>query len=939
MHKKRVFTTLLTGVLIIFILAIILSGNLRFTAFTVFAGGNTFCKATFSDDSSFTANQDCSAGGNGGNASGVGITLNCASFTARGDSLDPATSGIITTANDVIIRRCNIGDFGFGINISSNNATVADTILTALGVIAGGGDVFLLAGQNATIINTTYRGGELNVQAGANAYIQYYVVINITNTSGQVNAATVSVYNDSTGGSRLSASTGSNGLVYFNITRGVKTNSAHTNFTYWINATAAGSQYGENATAVIPISTSITQININISGPADSTPPLVTINQPINKTLNSLPVLFNVTVNEDSTTAQLSLNAGINNVTMQNNANRDFNTTNTSLADGSYTARYYVNDTANNYNNTERRSFTLDTIFPGIQYQTPTETASVFISRSNIQVNVTATDTNSLTNITIQLFNSSGARIRYNTTSTSPNSINYTGLADGLYTFNATAADAGNNINSTASRNITIDTATPLVQFVSPTLATAAITTNNNLTINVTATDTNLANITIQLFNSSGARIRYNTTTTSPNNITYPGLADGDYTINATATDLANTINATESRTVTIDATNPGVTINSPTGITYSVDNAAVNITLNENGTCLFSLDAGAANTTTTNLINRQFTGNTPSLVNGVKTLNAYCNDTAGNQNNSQSISFTISVASAGSGSSGGGGSPACISEYSCGAWSACSNGKQERTCKDTKCSKPDKIESQNCTCIKECGQIGLSCSGNTAQTCELINGCLKVTAEENCGTAECKNGKCILPTEEEKVIKVTGNFSVLPSKWIPHGNIPDIVIDAGTPIVLVGAIAWLWWLWILAALPFFLLKLKHYSVSIMDSSNELKIFGKHLDKQRLITFLQNIEKSYGKLITASKSQELIKYLTEKGFVEITLDEPFILTAHFTSKADADKFESALRRVLINMHASKLPILRIKEKASVIGAWRAYRRRKKSEREIARFAK
>src|SRR3989338_9028811 len=186
---------------------------------------------------------------------------------------------------------------------------------------------------------------------------------------------------------------------------------------------------------------------------------------------------------------------------MQNNANRDFNTTNTSLADGSYTARYYVNDTANNYNNTERRSFTLDTIFPGIQYQTPTETASVFISRSNIQVNVTATDTNSLTNITIQLFN------------------------------------------------------------------------------------------------SSGARIRYNTTTTSPNNITYPGLADGDYTINATATDLANTINATESRTVTIDATNPGVTINSPTGITYSVDNAAVNITLNENGTCLFSLDAGAANT------------------------------------------------------------------------------------------------------------------------------------------------------------------------------------------------------------------------------------------------------------------------------------------------------------------------------------------------------
>src|SRR3989338_1070757 len=129
MHKKRLLTSVLTSVLIIFILVIIFSGNLRFTGFTVFGAGNPFCASTFTDDSSFTANQDCSGGGNGGRMNGVGITLNCASFTARGDGLDPATSGIITTANDVIIRRCNVGDFGFGINISSNNVTVTDTIL------------------------------------------------------------------------------------------------------------------------------------------------------------------------------------------------------------------------------------------------------------------------------------------------------------------------------------------------------------------------------------------------------------------------------------------------------------------------------------------------------------------------------------------------------------------------------------------------------------------------------------------------------------------------------------------------------------------------------------------------------------------------------------------------------------------------------------------
>jgi len=337
----------------------------------------------------------------------------------------------------------------------------------------------------------------------------------------------------------------------------------------------------------------------------DSTTPVVTINQPLNKTLNSLPILFNVTINENATTAQFSLNGGANNITMQNNANRDFNSTNTSLADGSYTVNYYVNDTVNNFNNTAKRSFTLDTIFPTIQYVSPTSSGSIFTTLKDILVNITSTDSNSLSNITIQLFNSSGARIRYNTTSTSPNDINYSLLADGTYTFNATATDAGNNINSTASRNVTIDTTIPLVQFVSPTNSTGLFTTENNFTINVTATDTSLSNITIQLFNSSGARIRYNTTSTSPNNITYANLADGVYFFNATATDLANNINSTSSRNITVDTIFPLISYISPTqddGANISGNYIYINVSLAEinfaNITFYLFNDTAAVNTT-----------------------------------------------------------------------------------------------------------------------------------------------------------------------------------------------------------------------------------------------------------------------------------------------------------------------------------------------------
>jgi hypothetical protein len=108
---------------------------------------------------------------------------------------------------------------------------------------------------------------------------------------------------------------------------------------------------------------SMSEVWVVVDYVEDITPPNVQINQPQNSTL-SQPIVFNVTTNEDSIFANYTLNNGVTNYTMQNNGNRDFYATNTSIADGSYTVKYFVWDVYNNFNNTEKRTFTVSNTPP-----------------------------------------------------------------------------------------------------------------------------------------------------------------------------------------------------------------------------------------------------------------------------------------------------------------------------------------------------------------------------------------------------------------------------------------------------------------------------------------------------------------------------------------------------------------------------------------------
>ncbi|KKL79169.1 hypothetical protein LCGC14_2017530, partial [marine sediment metagenome] len=224
----------------------------------------------------------------------------------------------------------------------------------------------------------------------------------------------------------------------------------------------------------------------------------------------------------------------------------------TNLPDAIYYFNSTANDTAGNTNQTETRTSTIDTGPPIINYVSPTETSGVSRARNYIEINVTASDPK-LDKIIIRLYNSSNIQINSATTSTSPNFINFT-LSDGLYFYNATANDTLSQENSTATRNITLDTAVPLIEFVSPTENNNTVFNNRDwVFVNVSVTETSPRNITYILFNSTE---KVNETTFlmtdqfSNNTINFTGLPEETYYYNVTIVDAISNSNSTETRII-----------------------------------------------------------------------------------------------------------------------------------------------------------------------------------------------------------------------------------------------------------------------------------------------------------------------------------------------------------------------------------------------------
>lgn len=217
----------------------------------------------------------------------------------------------------------------------------------------------------------------------------------------------------------------------------------------------------------------------------DTIPPNVTINSPANTTYSTASVLFNVTSIDNVATSNCtySFNNGLNNFTLANLSTsiNDFTDTNTTMVNGGLDVVYYCTDTANLINNTERISFAVDSLAPGISIVYPENNSNY--TQTDLAINYTYSDNN-----IGSCWWTRNAGVT-NTTLTCGTNITGQTWSEGLNNVIIYANDTFNHINFSSVR-FRIDTTAPVVSIIYPTETIDKVfTIGNNITLNWTVSD------------------------------------------------------------------------------------------------------------------------------------------------------------------------------------------------------------------------------------------------------------------------------------------------------------------------------------------------------------------------------------------------------------------------------------------------------------------
>jgi len=162
-------------------------------------------------------------------------------------------------------------------------------------------------------------------------------------------------------------------------------------------------------------------------------------------------------------------------------------------------------------------------------------------------------------------------------------------VSDGVHSWNIITTN-GSFSNASVFRTLTVDTTNPLLSYTTGTPSNGSSLSQTSITVVVSATETNSANVTYELFNSSGL---VNSTTFSMasaaanNTITWSSLIEMTYHFNVNILDLAMNSNTTVNRTVIL-AVAPNVTLESPANSATDTDGTVLfsyNVTDNRNVT------------------------------------------------------------------------------------------------------------------------------------------------------------------------------------------------------------------------------------------------------------------------------------------------------------------------------------------------------------------
>jgi hypothetical protein len=209
--------------------------------------------------------------------------------------------------------------------------------------------------------------------------------------------------------------------------------------------------------------------------------------------------------------------------------------------DGNHTVEYNSTDSVFNTEATSTAYAALDTVFPTLSLYLP---LAGFYSTTGLSLNYSANDANLDT-----------VWYDYNGTNTTlGGNTSFTALDNQQSSLTLWVNDSAGNTNST-SVAFTVDTAAPVMQFVSPTPANGGSQTEKYLTINISITEANPDTIILN-WNGTNQTVAYAGQHTT---VTKSSLADGAYTYYVWMNDSAANDNITGTRAVTIYTPAPPV--------------------------------------------------------------------------------------------------------------------------------------------------------------------------------------------------------------------------------------------------------------------------------------------------------------------------------------------------------------------------------------------
>jgi parallel beta-helix repeat protein len=380
---------------------------------------------------------------------------------------------------------------------------------------------------------------------------------------------------------------------------------------------------------------------------ADSTPPSVALNTPINffnTTSTTITFFFNAT---DNLALLMSCSLVYDGTPAAANASTVNGTLTgfqlSSLLQGVHTWYVACNDSANNTGTSATRMLTIDYTAPSVSQNSP---ANGVMQGSSINFSFTTTDALSAAmNCSLFIdgvYNKSNSSTQNNT----PTTLAASGFTDGLHNWSISCNDSANNNGASATWNFTVDSSSPAVTLNAP--ANNLNTSSTTVDFNFTATDNIAPSMGCALLidgatSATNASAINNTLT----NFHITSIGQGKHNWTVSCNDTANNTATPSSRNFTVDTSAPTVVQNAPAN---GYNTSGTTVTFNFNATdnlaptmgCILLID-GVQSASNASVLNNTPTNIAASGISqGRHNWTVSCNDSANNTGTSTTRNFTV---------------------------------------------------------------------------------------------------------------------------------------------------------------------------------------------------------------------------------------------------------------------------------------------------------